>query len=492
MQLSCQILTATPPPGIHALTHVAVVHEGVTLPGSSYCCGMTARNDRAVVQGGQSSAELASLVELLPGCRLLIDTDYRIVATNACYRTHCGAGSACSVIGRHCYEVSHGYDAPCDQNGEACPVTAARSSGEIERCVHVHHSSGGPEHVAVEIFPLRDDHGDVSLFMEHLEPMAGVGRPSHYVGSAPAFLRTLEFVKRVAATETSVLLLGETGTGKEVLARAVHDMSARAAGPFVVVDCAGLAETLFESELFGHEKGAFTGAVVRKPGLVEAAAGGTLFIDEVGDIPLSLQVKLLRLLETGLYRRVGGTEMQTANCRLVAATHRDLEEMVRHGQFRPDLYYRISAFPVAVPALRARSADVGLLARSILARLQNGHALNITPEALRVLSCYAFPGNVRELRNILERACLLADGSWIDVCHLPESVRGTPAALAPLDRAAAALDSRVSPLQEAEQSALRQALRSHVGSRRELAATLGLSERTLYRKLRALAEPRCG
>jgi transcriptional regulator with PAS, ATPase and Fis domain len=433
-------------------------------------------------------AELVSLLEQLPGCRLLIDNQYRIVASNSCYRTHCKADSERQVVGRHCYEVSHGYDAPCDQKGESCPLRSVQSSGQPERCVHVHHSAHGEEHVDVELVPLRDAEGNVALYMEHMEPVAPQrGTHGSYVGSAPSFLRTLELIKRVARTDTSVLLLGETGTGKEVMARAVHDLSTRADRPFVVVDCAGLTESLFESELFGHEKGAFTGAAFRKSGLVEAAEGGTLFIDEVGDIPLALQVKLLRLLETGLFRRVGGTEMQRADFRLVAATHRDLAGLVAEGRFRSDLYYRISAFPVPVPPLRERRSDVAALARSILSRLDHGYHQDITPAALEALLAYDYPGNVRELRNILERASLLTEAGWIDVRHLPAHVScperdGTTEATR--ERLPSAGGSPIGSLAQAEREALRHAIREHQGNRRELAEKLGVSERTLYRKLK--------
>ena len=436
-----------------------------------------------MISSARPAAELASLLEQLPGCRLLIDPEYRIVATNSSYLGCCGAYCACDTVGRFCYEVSHGYDAPCDSRGEPCPLQAARMSGRAERCVHVHYTAEGAEHVEVEITPLRDDAGAITLYMERMDRIAATDRKNPLVGRAPAFLRTLESVKRVAPTDTSVLLLGETGTGKEVMARTVHELSHRADKPFVVVDCAGLAETLFESELFGHERGAFTGATSRKPGLVESAAGGTLFIDEVGDIPLSLQVKLLRVVETGLFRRVGGTEMQRTDFRLVAATHRNLRELVAAGTFRPDLYYRISTFPITVPPLRERRADILLLAESLLQRLQCTSA-GLTPRARRALERYPFPGNVRELRNIIERAALLADGAPIDVRHLPESFEAddSAAATGTVEHEACA----GSPLAFAAREALRAAVRNHKGSRRELAGRLGLSERTLYRKLRSL------
>ena len=211
-----------------------------------------------------------------------------------------------------------------------------------------------------------------------------------------------------------MLLLGESGTDKELVARAVHEASDRAASPLVVVDCASLPETLFESELFGHERGAFTGASASKRGLVEAADGGTLFLDEVGDIPLTLQVKLLRLLESGTYRRVGSTDLRRADVRVVSATHRDLRAMIAQGRFREDLYYRLSTFPIRLPSLRERVEDIPLLAETLLARVSGrSRRLALSADALRRLMNYPFPGNVRELRNVLERAALLCVGQTI-------------------------------------------------------------------------------
>jgi DNA-binding NtrC family response regulator len=286
---------------------------------------------------------------------------------------------------------------------------------------------------------------------------------------------------RVAPTDTSVLLLGETGTGKEMVARLIHESSPRVTAPFVAVDCSGLTETLFESELFGHEKGAFTGATQRKTGLVEAASGGTLFLDEVGDIPLAQQVKLLRLIESSSYRRVGGVTPLLADFRLVAATHRDLKQMVREGRFRSDLYYRLSAYPVPVPTLRERREDILLLAESLLARVRPGRSYVLSPAARRALEAYDFPGNVRELRNVVERASLLADSEQIEPGHLPDEV------VAALEqRAASTKPADAAPvLRTAEREALARALAEHRGNRRELAQALGLSERTLYRKLAA-------
>jgi transcriptional regulator with PAS, ATPase and Fis domain len=345
----------------------------------------------------------------------------------------------------------------------------------------VHHTPRGEEYVQVHLYPLTDHLGRVSMFVEQMTALPSARATSStagLVGRAPSFVAMMEQVSRVANTDTAVLLLGETGTGKEMMARAIHDASERADQPFVAVDCSGLAETLVESELFGHEKGAFTGALARKTGLVEVAAGGTLFLDEVGDIPLGLQVKLLRLLETGMYRRVGGIEPLHASFRLIAATHRDLLRRVRDEQFRADLYYRLAAFPIRLPPLRERREDIRLLADSLLARLGKPQPARLAPDAIECLERYDYPGNVRELRNILERASLLADGPRIERRHLPPEICA----------AACAAVRRGNPrLQEAERREFEAALAEHAGSRRELAHRLGISERTLYRKLRRRA-----
>jgi len=421
--------------------------------------------------------ELRSLVQQLHGAHIVIDADFRIVAANDEYRQAFSSGA--EVVGRCCYEVSHGYAMPCDQAGESCPRSRAAATGHPQRVLHVHHTPRGEEYVQVQMYPLRGARGDVTLFVEHMSALPAaraVHSSGGLTGRSPAFVTMMEQVSRVAPTDTAVLLLGETGTGKEMVARAIHESSSRAQAPFVPVDCSGLAETLVESELFGHEKGSFTGALARKTGLVEAAAGGTLFLDEVGDIPLGLQVKLLRLLETGTFRRVGGIEPQHTSFRLIAATHRDLQQRVRDDLFRADLYYRLAAFPVRLPPLRERREDIPLLADSLLSRLGCQHPHRLAPDALACLVRHDYPGNIRELRNILERACLMSDGPAIERRHLP------PAICSPSAQAA----TGASPLRDAERRELAQVVAAHAGTRRELAARLGVSERTLYRRLREL------
>ena len=260
----------------------------------------------------------------------------------------------------------------------------------------------------------------------------------------------------------------------------------------MVVDCASLPETLFESELFGHERGAFTGANTSKPGLVEAASGGTLFLDEVGDIPLPMQVKLLRLLESGTYRRVGSTELRRTDVRVVSATHRDLKAMVADGRFREDLYYRLSTFPIALPALRERVEDIPLLAVALLARVAPQRRLALSSEAMARLQRHPFPGNVRELRNVLERAALLTDAASIEAVHVERALDSdTPPTATSASRVAPPRVPSVPPSEDAslrsmERAALQAQLQAHRGSRAELARKLGISERSLYRKLREI------
>ncbi len=429
---------------------------------------------------------LVAYLEQDPQPMIVVDPDYRILAANDAYRRQFGVAGV-EHVGRHCFQVSHHYDVPCDQAGEHCPMKQARESRGLNRVLHIHHTPRGPEHVDVELRPIFDAHGAVIAYVERLTTVRSASaQPSAegLVGGSEPFNAALEALQRVAPSMLPVLLLGESGTGKELFARALHEASDRALGPFVVVDCSGIAETLFESELFGYEKGAFTGANQRKPGLVETAQGGTLFLDEIGDVPLPMQVKLLRLIESGTFRRVGGVEALRADFRLVAATHKPLREMIDDGRFRQDLYYRISAFPIALPPLRERRGDVALLAESILRRIANARAgtgeaarrFVLTVRARACLDAYPWPGNIRELRNVLERACLFADDGAIRIEHLPAELVAMSAAQP--DRAVAP-----SALTDAE---LVRLAGEFTGTRKALAERTGLSERTLYRRLKAL------
>ena len=437
--------------------------------------------------------ELVSYLESLPEPHILFDRAYRILSANEAYRRQFSPQA--SVVGRTCHEVSHHFSVPCDQAGESCPLARARETGQRECVLHLHHTPRGEAYVNIELVPLRDPAGELAYFIEKMEPLQmaqSTPAVAGLIGRSAAFQQMLGLVARVAPSQASVLLLGESVTGEELVARAVYEASLRAARPLVVVDCASLTESLFESELFGHERGAFTGAHASKPGLVEAASGGTLFLDEVGDIPLTMQVKLLRLLENGTYRRVGSTELRRADLRVVSATHRDLDTMVADGRFREDLYYRLGTFPIHLPALRERPDDIALLARTLLERLTPGRTLALSTGALARLRRHAFPGNVRELRNVLERAALLTDGHTVDTPQIElalDTARRRPAAPPPARGRPANPEAATHPLREAERQALADRLATHTGSRADLAAQLGISERSLYRKLRALARP---
>ena len=301
------------------------------------------------------------------------------------------------------------------------------------------------------------------------------------IGASPAFTEVLRQVEQVAATPATVLLTGETGTGKEVIAEAIHELSPRADRRLVKVHCAAIPETLLESELFGHARGAFTGAVREKPGLVEVADGGTLFLDEVGEIPLDIQAKLLRVLQEQEVQRIGETTPRRVDVRVVAATNRDLEVEVREGRFREDLWYRINVIPLHLPPLRQRGDDVLLLARHFLEqecdRLGRRDLEGFTPEALAALAGYAWPGNVRELQNAIARAAALAPGPMVREEDLPDRVRGAAATGRRL-----ALPEDMT-LEELERLAILHALEVTGGNKREAAARLGISLATLYRKL---------
>jgi len=425
---------------------------------------------------------LVSFLEHEAQPMIVLDPDYNILAANTAYQRQFAVVGT-PYIGHKCYRVSHHYELPCDQAGEHCPMKKAFELKGPDRVLHIHHTPRGPEHVDVELRPILDAGRNVVAYVERLVTVRSASaRPSAdgLVGRSAAFNAALSAVQRVAPAMLPVLLLGESGTGKELFARAVHEASDRAAGPFVVVDCSGLTETLFESELFGYEKGAFTGAHARKRGLVETAHGGTLFLDEMGDVPLAMQVKLLRLIESGTFRRVGSIEAQQADFRLVAATHKPLAQMVADGRFRQDLYYRISAFPIHLPPLRERADDIPMLVDSFLQRGGAGKPrLSVLPEAMARLQAYHWPGNIRELRNVLDRARLFADDGVVRTEHLPDAVNhGLP------DVPAGGLAlARRADVSDAE---LRELASHPHRTRRELAQQLGLSERTLYRRLKAL------
>jgi len=296
-----------------------------------------------------------------------------------------------------------------------------------------------------------------------------------WIGESPPMREIRGLVEKIAPTPSMVLITGESGTGKEVIARAIHRLSANADRPFVPVNLGGVPETLLESELFGYEKGAFTGASQRKLGMFEFAASGTLFLDEIGDLPLHLQVKLLRVLQEKKIRRLGGTQSLPVDARILNATNRDLEALVKEGRFREDLYYRLNVIRIKVPPLRERKEDIPLLAGAFIAkfnRLLGRKIKGIDPAALRALQEYPFPGNVRELENLLERAVILAEGSLLGPRDLGLQ--------APEDKA----PSKGGTVRELEKQAVLAALQRWEGNRTRAAEELGISRRTLLNKIR--------
>lgn len=299
------------------------------------------------------------------------------------------------------------------------------------------------------------------------------------IAGHPSMLRIVELIAKVAPTSATVLISGESGTGKENIARCIHGQSQRAGGPFVAINCAALSPTLIESELFGHEKGAFTGAASQHTGRFERAHGGTLFLDEIGELDANLQAKLLRVLQERQFERVGGTRLISVDTRVVAATNRDLRKLVSEGGFREDLYYRLNLFPIEVPPLRARGNDILDLARFFLARagkrLGRSSGLTLTPAAENALLAHSWPGNVRELENMMERAAILCEDGVVEV----------PALLLP----AAGADSRpaggvAKSFKDIEQQAILDALTANGGNRTRAAQQLGISLRTLQYRLK--------
>jgi DNA-binding NtrC family response regulator len=301
------------------------------------------------------------------------------------------------------------------------------------------------------------------------------------IGSGPAMQEARSLAERVAATDANVLLLGESGTGKEVFAQAIHAASHRSEAPFVPVNCGALPETLLESELFGHEKGAFTGAIRTKPGRFEVAEGGTVFLDEIAELPQSTQVKLLRVLQDRTYVRVGGEEMRRADVRILAATNRSLEDMIHQGKFREDLYYRLNVFPIRLGPLRERREDIPALVEHFML-LQERSMSDMSPDALEYLKSYDYPGNIRELQNLIERACILAGEDRIDRHDLPLNRThhtGEPSELLSMGLS----------LEQVEKRMIREALDRAHGNKTKAAGLLGISRRALYSRMESHGIP---
>ena len=417
-----------------------------------------------------------SMINAIDKPAIFITPTYEILAANDAYRD---IYETDVVIGQsRCHEISHGHTTPCDKHGEDCPIQQCSKSRKPSSVVHIHKTERGKSYCDILMKPVIDEDGVITGYLEILERItfaAAESETDKMIGSSQSFKSMLTKVNRAAKSEIAILLHGETGTGKELVSKAIHETSRRSDKPFVIIECTGLNENLFESELFGHEKGAFTGASYAKKGLIEIAKGGTVFFDEIADVPLSMQVKLLRLLETRCYRTVGGIKQIKADFRLICASHKNLLDLVEKGEFRKDLYYRIAGFPIDLPSLSERKDDIPALARHFLAHSEL-HYKKFSDNALGKLCQYSFPGNIRELKNIVEQSALLANEDLIDIEDLPEHI---------VDNLSepGSFPERIVSLDELEKQYLQKLCADKALPIEELADVLEISPRTLYRKL---------
>lgn len=438
--------------------------------------------------------DLQSLIDVQENPFVLIDGDYRIAAANRAYCASHGLQLE-EVVGRTCHDVSHHSPVPCHHKGEVCPHQQVFESGQPCEVLHTHYDpNNGTEYVRLKGHPVRGLDGELYLG-EVIFPLASGSdmdcEEMRMIGHSPAFLECVENLSRVAESEAPILLYGESGVGKELAAQYLHKRSRRNGKPYVTVNCAAIAESMFESELFGHERGAFTGSIGRKQGLFELADGGTLFMDEVGEVPLSMQAKLLRVLEIGEFRRVGGTETLKVDVRIISATNRNLLEMVDRGGFREDLYYRIAGIDVTLPALRERRMDIPALANALLTHINHSAKTRcqLSADAITQLLDYDYPGNVRELRNILQKAAALSPNGIITAAQIyfesqgGARVRAAPPVAAEERKGRIAPPREHAPMAEVESRYIAELLVRHNGHRRTVADILGISERTLYRKI---------
>lgn len=442
------------------------------------------------------TSTLQSLINTHENPVVLIDENYEVVAANGAYQAAYGMEPS-QIIGKYCYEISHHRDSPCWQHGEDCPHREVFQNNRPCQSLHTHYDAiGRAEHVQIKGYIIPRPDGS-KLLAESIFRLTSPEEldcdEMRMIGRSPAFLHAIEHLTRAADSNANVLLYGESGVGKELAAHYVHQHSPRKKGPFMAVDCASITESLFESEIFGHERGSFTGCAGRKRGLFELSDGGTLFLDEVGELSAATQAKLLRVLETGEFRRVGGREVLRADVRVIAATNRHIRAMVERGDFREDLYYRMACINVDLPPLRERRSDIPVLAEALLNRinLANHSHCYLTGEAMEKLTNYDFPGNVRELRNILHRAAAMcgAHNGAITAAGLVFDDAGSPmpggnggrkiSSPAPLSTGKQLLSMR-----EVESRYMADLLARYEGQRRPVAEAMGISERTLYRKLK--------
>jgi DNA-binding NtrC family response regulator len=369
-------------------------------------------------------------------------------------------------------------------HGERVPILMLSGFGTVESAVRALHL-GADDFLTKPVEPEVLSARVADLLARRPLPDAAPANPAGMIGRSPAMRETIAAIRRVAAGDTTVLITGETGTGKELAARAVHDLSPRRSAPFIAVNCGALAEGVLESELFGHVRGAFTGAVRDRVGVFEAASGGTIFLDEIGEMSTVLQQRLLRVLQEREVTRVGSTRPVKVDVRVVAATNRDLGDLVSQGRFREDLYYRLAVFPIALAPLRDRRADIPLLVEHALSvlrtRRDNTDRLVCSPLAMRLLRNYDWPGNIRQLFGVVERAAVDAEYGRIEAQHLPAELRPARAGLELREQR-----YRGTGAAEEERAAIVSALEATGGALAQSAELLGMGRTTLWRKLKQL------
>lgn len=466
-------------------------------------------------KGDISKPSCDDLINIFNDPFVIIDRHYQIVASNRAYRKSFHTKD--NIDGKFCYEVSHDYDSPCSQHGEHCPLETVMRTGKSTSVLHIHKHGDEEEQVQISADPIHNDHGEIHYMGETMVTIPQEEKdPQLLVGRTPAILRLINILHRVAPTLSTVFIEGESGVGKDCVANYIHHYSKRSDKSMIVVDCGAIGETLIESELFGYEKGAFTGALKQKIGLIESAHGGTLFIDEIGELSLDLQTKLLRVLESSTIRRIGGTHYFEVDVRIIAATNQDVKKMVKKSKFRQDLYYRLATFPVHVPPLRERKADIPPIAEHFLRKLEDGaQHIPLPSDIIEILSSYDFPGNIRELRNIMERAVILSAGDIISEEHLTIDKNAhhimsndyeydnidvedfpTPPYQIPheptTENSRSSLDmpplnsNNTGKSRKPDLATVKQTLERHNGHRLSAAQELGISERTLYRYLQRI------
>lgn len=441
---------------------------------------------------------LQSLIETHEQPFVVIDKSLRVVAVNRAYEQRFSVARA-NLLGKFCYQVFQCSESerPCSENSVACLHKRMLDKLEPYSGIFTYRNDQGESYEArVKGFPITDNNGQIYLgeVIMPLMEQHGERLPPQMVGQSKRFVTLLKQLERAALSDIPILLEGETGTGKELAAGFIHTHSRRKAHSMVTVDCTVLGEDLFESELFGHERGAFTGSSGSKKGLFELANEGTLFLDEIGEMPLAMQVKLLRALETGTYRRVGGTRTLNSDVRVICATNRSLSEMVRCGEFRQDLYYRIAVFGIRLPSLRERREDIPSIAASLLEQISASTArkVQLNRQALVKLMGHDYPGNVRELRNILQLAATLSYNGTITADDLQidendswhQAQEFVVSSHSETSEQGGSAVHEVKPLQAMEAQYIAELLRLYNGRRHAVANAMGISERTLYRKLR--------